>query len=45
MSRLKPRNLSTLRGFYQTQHLSSKTILVKEENRGMPHPLAEPTNR
>jgi hypothetical protein len=27
------RNLSTLRGFYQTQHPSSKTILVKEENR------------
>jgi len=41
MSRLKPRNLSMLRGFYQTQHPSSKTMLVKEENRRMPHPLAK----
>jgi hypothetical protein len=32
MSRLKPRNLSTLRGFYQTQHPSSKTLDRKEEN-------------
>jgi hypothetical protein len=31
MSRLKPLKLLTLRGFYQTEHLSSKTILVKEE--------------
>ncbi|HZS18590.1 MAG TPA: hypothetical protein VFA51_11735 [Candidatus Udaeobacter sp.] len=31
MSRLKPLKLSTLRGFYQTEHLSSKTMLVKEE--------------
>jgi hypothetical protein len=37
MSRLKPRNLSTLRRFYQTQHPSSKTVSVKEENRRMPH--------
>jgi len=27
-----------LRGFYQTQHPSSKTVLVKEENCRMPHP-------
>ena len=32
MSGLKPRKLSMLRGFYQTQHPSSKTVLVKEEN-------------
>jgi hypothetical protein len=32
MSRLKPRNLSMLRGFYQTQHPSSKTTEAKEEN-------------
>jgi hypothetical protein len=32
MGRLKPRNLSTLRGFYQTQHPSSKTLGRKEEN-------------
>src|SRR5215216_2362645 len=32
MSRLKPRNLSMLRGFYQTQHPSSKTLDRKEEN-------------
>jgi len=32
MSRLKPRNLSILRSFYQTQHPSSKTLNRKEEN-------------
>jgi len=36
MSRLKPRNLSTLRGFYQTQHPSSKTLDRKEENDYVP---------
>src|SRR5206468_3599825 len=36
MSRLKPRNLSMLRGFYQTQHPSSKTFGRKEENDYLP---------
>ena len=38
---MKPRNLSTLRGFYQTEHPSSKTIFAKEKNRRMPQRLAK----
>jgi hypothetical protein len=32
---------SMLRRFHQTQHPSSKTALMKEENRRIPFPLAK----